>query len=490
MKYLLLTTILFFSVLFLLLRKSLLTAYWKKKIFQHLLYLQSFNTGEKFFARPASDRICRTALRQRGGEEALQHFVSGQRKPLRYLLKKAGMKKEAAVLTACKKPEKAIRPLVFCLKNKPDDYEAAAYLAELYFLTGEKKKGMALLEKIPSKVKNRYIRAVKNYLLAQDAASWGGLQEASEYGAAAVAGFEKERAFYEAARAQIFLGTIYRVSAIEDVSELMLRTAKKIYEDIKFPDGVADTCGNLGMLMVMQKRFSEAEDYFHQARRINNKLGRRTAEAEIINQSALMSLIRGDVKGAHKTVLDALKMHKEEKNLQGEAFSLDISCYIQLHQKNYKALINTAKKAEKLHAALNDASSRLDCLYLQATAYFELGEAEKAESILRQITEEAKNESVNFHIANAYSLLGLIFLQKGELLRAKGFFAQSLQLEQKNDRLNAAATDFANIALIEHKRGQKEDARKNLEQAVQCAKICGDEELEKILNEELSKYLN
>ena len=91
MKYLLLTTILFFSVLFLLLRKSLLTAYWKKKIFQHLLYLQSFNTGEKFFGRPASDRICRTALRQRGGEEALQHFVSGQRKPLRYLLKKAGI---------------------------------------------------------------------------------------------------------------------------------------------------------------------------------------------------------------------------------------------------------------------------------------------------------------------------------------------------------------------------------------------------------------
>ncbi len=488
MKYFLLTAILFFFGVFLLVRKSLLIGWWQKTFFRRLMFLQSEDSGEKFFARPASDRICRQALCRRGGEEALQKFISGQKKPLLSLLKKNGLQKEAAVLSACKSPEKAISLFSAFLKKNPNDTEAKIYLAELYFLTGEKEKGLKLLENTSSVVRNRYLYAVKNYLLAQDALNWGGLQEASEYGAAAVAGFEKEHAFYEAARVQILLGTIYRVAAMSDVSEIMLRAAQKIYEKINCPEGVADTCGNLGMLMVMQKRFEEAENYFDQAKRINRELGRKTAEAEIINQSALLRLLEGKAGEAHKIAEKALKLHKKQKNSRGEAFSLDIVGYVFLHKKKYKDLIKTAKKAEKLYDSLNDPSSRLNSLYLLASAYFETEDMEKAEQILRTITREAKDNPVNFHIANAYSMLGLIFLQKGELLRAKGLFMQSLQLEQKHDRLNAAAADFANIALVEQKRGQTETAKKNLETAVSFAKACGDAELEQLLQKELIKF--
>ena len=79
-------------------------------------------------------------------------------------------------------------------------------------------------------------------------------------------------------------------------------------------------------------------------------------------------------------------------------------------------------------------------------------------------------------------------MQKGELRRAKGLFSQALQLEQKNDRLNAAAADYANIALIEARRGQKELARKNLQTAIECAGFCEDDGLRKILQAELHKY--
>ena len=270
MKYFLLTAILFFFGVFLLVRKSLLIGWWQKTFFRRLMFLQSEDSGEKFFARPASDRICRQALCRRGGEEALQKFISGQKKPLLSLLKKNGLQKEAAVLSVCKSPEKAISLFSAFLKKNPNDTEAKIYLAELYFLTGEKEKGLKLLENTSSVVRNRYLYAVKNYLLAQDALNWGGLQEASEYGAAAVAGFEKEHAFYEAARVQILLGTIYRVAAMSDVSEIMLRAAQKIYEKINCPEGVADTYGNLGMLMVMQKRFEEAENYWFQDKCINS----------------------------------------------------------------------------------------------------------------------------------------------------------------------------------------------------------------------------
>lgn len=482
----------FAVVLFYMLRwlvgRCLLSGYWQKRLYSCLMCRQSDHSGEKFFARPAVGRLCASVLKKCGGEEALQQFVCGKDDSLLALLKKNKMKKEQAVLQAFSSPQKVLRPLASYLKKNPKDIEAGVYLAELYFLCGRKQEGIEILEKQPQKINSRYLRALRNYLLAQDAMSWGGMKEASEYGSAAVAGFEKTRAPDEQARAQLLMGTIYRVSAIADVSEFMLRAAHKIYEKISCPSGMADSFGNLGMLMVMQKRFAEADNYFAQALDINIKQGRKIPEAEIINQMALLALLDDNPETAMQKALKAQKIHRRFKNRQGEAFSLDILCHVFLRQKQYDKLKKNAKRAEKLHAELNDNISRLDSLYLLATAFFEDGNAADAEKTLRQIIAVAADNRAGFHLANAYSLLGLVYLQKGELLRAKGLFSQAVQLEQKNDRLNAAAADYANIALIEARRGQKELARKNLQTAIECAGFCEDDGLKKVLQAELRKY--
>lgn len=468
--------------------RCLLSGYWQKRLYSCLMCRQSGHSGEKFFARPAVGRLCASVLKKRGGEEALQQFVCGRDDSLLALLKKNKMKKEQAILQAFSSPEQALRPLASYLKKNPEDTEAAVCLAELYFLCARKQDGMEILEKLPKKISSRYFQALKNYLLAQDAVSWGGMKEASEYGSAAVAGFEKTRAPDEQARAQLLMGTIYRVSAIADVSEFMLRAAHKIYAKIGNPAGMADSFGNLGMLMVMQKRFAEAENYFMQALDINVKQGRKIPEAEIINQMALLALLEDNPVAAMQKVRQAQKIHRRLNNRQGEAFSLDVLSHVFLRQKQYNRLKKTAMQAEKLHAGLNDNISRLDSLYLLATAFFEDGNAAEAEKTLRQIIAVAADNRAGFHLANAYSLLGLVYLQKGELRRAKGLFSQALQLEQKNDRLNAAAADYANIALIEARRGQKELARKNLQTAIECAGFCEDDGLRKILQAELHKY--
>ena len=480
--------VILFYALRLLVGRCLLTGYWQKRLYSCLIYRQSNHSGEKFFARSTVDRLCAAVLKKRGGEEALQQFVCGKDNSLLTLLKKDKKKKELAILQAFSEPEKALRPLAAYLKKNPADTEAAVCLAELYFLCDRKQDGMKILENLPKKINSRYLRALKNYLLAQDAVSWGGMKEASEYGSAAVAGFEKMRVPDEQARAQLLLGTIYRVSAIVDVSEFMLRAAHNIYEKSGSLSGMADSLGNLGMLMVMQKRFAEAEDYFAQALDINIKQGRKIPEAEIINQMALLALLEDNPDTAEQKARQAHKMHRQLNNRQGEAFSLDILSYVFLRRKQYDRLRKAATQAEKLHAALNDEVSQLESLYLLATACFEDGEAETAEKTLRRIITAAGEKRAGFHPASAYSLLGLIYLQKGELLRAKGLFSQAVQLEQKNDRLNAAATDYANIALIEAKRGQKELARKNLQTAIECAGFCEDDGLRKLLQAELRKY--
>ena len=106
---------------------------------------------------------------------------------------------------------------------------------------------------------------------------------------------------------------------------------------------------------------------------------------------------------------------------------------------------------------------------------------------MRQITKQAAKQESCFHVANAYNLLGLIFLQKKEFQRAKGLFMQAVSFEERNERFNCAAVDYANIALIEQKCGNVDQARKTLELALEYAQNFEADELVEQLKKQLQQ---
>ena len=110
-----------------------------------------------------------------------------------------------------------------------------------------------------------------------------------------------------------------------------------------------------------------------------------------------------------------------------------------------------------------------------------------AEKILREITANKHEFDTNFHTANAFNLLGLIYLKKNDRKRAKGLFQQSLDLEQVNNRLSGIATDYANIGLIEFSAGNKEQAVKTFQTALDYALANQDEDLIDIIQSHLNK---
>ena len=68
-------------------------------------------------------------------------------------------------------------------------------------------------------------------------------------------------------------------------------------------------------------------------------------------------------------------------------------------------------------------------------------------------------------------------MQKNNLPRAKGLFEKAVLLEEHNNRLNGAAIDYVNIALIEKKCGNQEQAKKTLKLALEYAEGFDDEKL-------------
>ena len=146
--------------------------------------------------------------------------------------------------------------------------------------------------------------------------------------------------------------------------------------------------------------------------------------------------------------------------------------------------------AAQLYDEQENASARAECLYLEASALCKLHQDEKAEPLLRKILDYCAQKSLNFHTANAYSLLGLIYLRSRDLQRAKVLFQQSLHLEQSNERCPGLAADYANLALIESQTGNAGAARSNLEIALEYAQKTQDDELIKLISEKIPPASN
>ena len=322
-----------------------------------------------------------------------------------------------------------------------------------------------------------YIKALIAYCNGGLQLQEGDLLSASENFALAAAIFKKLKMPFEEAKCYIMNGTIYRICGLFDVARIMFMTAQKIFANEKASVYEAEINGNLGMLMVSQNLFDEADEYFNEAADIFLKNNNSQGFAEILNQESLTLLIQKNNKKAEEKACEALEIHRKIKNSQGEAFSLELLAHNAVAQKKWKKAIQLSSEAEKLYIKNKNIAALREVLFLQARGMFETNTLQKSEKLLRQIIDDSKKKSSAFHVANAYNLLGMIYLKKGDLQRAKGIFQQSLEHELKDDRTDGAAIDYANIAMIDYMRGQKLQSEKTFAKALEYAKTFEEGEL-------------
>lgn len=320
---------------------------------------------------------------------------------------------------------------------------------------------------------------------ARENLSEGDLLSASEKTSQAAKIFNKLNYIFEEAEAYLQMGTIYRVSAVFDVADFMLRTACKIFAYLGAQTKEAEALGTLGMLMTTQKRFDEAFAFFEQAESFYSDNKQDTGRAEIINQKALTHLLQGNLKKAAKESALALQEHTRLENIQGQAFSLEISAYVRRAENKSSAVYKTAGKAARLYKESGNLPARLEMQFLCAESLFEKGAYGRAEKILRSLIEEDQRHPSCFQVANSYNLLGLIYLLQRDLPRAKTLFSQSLNCEIKNERSLGALIDYANMAHIESKSGNAGQACKYLNLAISYARDLEENELLEILEKRL-----
>lgn len=468
---------------------------WKKIRFDHYYHLTTkafISRMQKkeeraFFSSQALQCALQILLRHKNGAaaKALRSLIKGDSRAAECYLLKHGEDFAAGALRMMRNPSGGLRIL-----EKSDDFRAKAEILKLYSLQGQKELAEQIVESLPECKKFPYVRACKKFFEAQSCLTAGNMADASLKAGAAITLFRQTNAFTEEADAYLLAGTIYRLSAVEDTAYFMLKQARDIFAAVGHYAGEAEALGNLGMLWTMRENFEEAENCFSQSLEICKKYNRETAAAYIIDQTALLKLLQKQYALALKLAQEALQIHISHENKKGEAFSRDILAYVYAAQKQWKESAEQAELAEKLYIKEKDTAAYFSSLYQQAQAAYELKEDKKAEQKLRQIIQNKERDNCCFHSASAISLLGLIFLRKNQLKRAKSLFLQAASLEQKNERFSGAATDYTNIGLIEYKSGDKKQALKTFYTALEYASAFGENEFSQMLEQKIKNLEN
>ena len=397
----------------------------------------------------------------------------------------------SVLLKAFDKPLQAISFFEKKLKKRHQNDEFSVWLALLLEATENPARATIAWDNIrlPHKL-CPYLRAHYFSHLAQIALKNGDLAFASRQFYKAVKLFNRSNAFYEEGETYLKLGTIYRISFIDDMAETLFLSALKIFTSLCFEKGIAKAYAYLGMLMTGEERFNEAEEYLNKSLQIYNTLKYELESAEILNQLALLFLLQKDYKKAQSFIKDAQKKHSLLKNQEGIAFSLDLLANCYWKQKDLANTIKFAAKAADIYEKCTNISGFLDSLYLQAQALFESDNSTESETVLRKIIAIGKKDSGCFYLANAYNLLGIIYVKRKDLSRAKGLFQQSLDLEQRGVRSKALAADYTNLGLVEIFRGHEDEAKKNLQTALGFACEIEDDDLCEQIRKHLNKLSN
>ena len=450
-------------------------ALWKKAKFSNL---------DVFFAEPFLYQIIKVLLKNKS---ALLALCEGKYSLAEKYLQKKHKTLLSLALKAHFNPHQARLGLENFSIQFPQSTEAKALLAALYLAQNQFDKAWGIFEKVNIKKCSPFACGIYWYLQTNFCLREGDLLAASQSCVKAEKSFIKSRASFLLAKTYLLLGTIYRVSFVDDVAELMFRSAGKIFDSLGLAQGKALALANLGMQKTAGEHFDVAEEYFEEAKNILEKIGAHEEMAEIFNQLGLMYLLSKNFAKAKSALLSAQKIFIKSQKTAGKALNAEFFSYLFAAQNDFMKSLDKAKEAESLYQQDENAAARLNCLYLQAEALYAQKALDKAEKVLRKILNEAKKGSSCFHIANAYSLLGLIFLQKGDLQRAKGLFQQSLEQEQKNNRLSGQACDYANIGLLELRIGQTNQAKTHLQAAMELALELEDNEMARLLKNELKK---
>ncbi len=338
------------------------------------------------------------------------------------------------------------------------------------------------LEQMQQRKLHQIARAYNDYMQTHLCINSGDMQNAVQHLQRALKFFKKRGYVAEEAACYIKLAEIYRLCCMNDTAETMLDAAIKIYRLQGAVLHLSAAIASKGMLMLFEGRNEEAEAYYEQALLLAPT---EKMQADIINQQALLELTSGKIDVALKKVRKTHRFYEKMHHNIGLAFCLQLEGQIFYEKMNYSKAVSSLQKAAELYLQQRNYTAYAESGYSTANALCKINKFAQAEKLSKQILNVLKKHKSGFHVANVYSLLGLINMENNNLSVAEKWLQKSLTLEQQSNRYTGAAADAVNLAITQQLRGNIEQAHTYSKQALEFAKKTEDNEFIELIKSKI-----
>ena len=257
----------------------------------------------------------------------------------------------------------------------------------------------------------------------------------------------------ESAKTWIHIGNIQNLTSTKQALQAYKEAS------IKDPDN-SNAWNRQGHVYRQLKQFDKAESAYKKVQAINSKS--TTNQALYLVSLAQISQSKGDIKGAEKSYLEALKIYTTFENDAGIINTSESLARIYQKNKKYSKAETYYLTAIAAHQK-NEQTKETVASYLALGNLYQLKEqADKAQIQYEKALEISLNNSFEENVVIIYKQLGKLAEEKGNLELSKQYYDKAVLLDSGIDggekRSISTADQFANLAISSRKERKFEKA--------------------------------
>jgi subtilisin-like proprotein convertase family protein/Tfp pilus assembly protein PilF len=205
--------------------------------------------------------------------------------------------------------------------------------------------------------------------------------------------------------------------------------------------------------------------------------------------SNIVGLSVDSIERVQKAEVEAERLRKEAEEAKREAAAK----HLQLEKASLLLAHNAARAAQEGHieearqafAVLTDGTTNLDILVVAGQFFYQVGELDRAEELLRRVLFIGGPNEVTDQTAASFETLGLICQRRDDRPQAEAMHRKALEIYEKLGRQELIARHYSQREFFYQERGERDKAAQMRRKALETNEGLG----RKVVRQEVSAAL-
>jgi subtilisin-like proprotein convertase family protein len=205
--------------------------------------------------------------------------------------------------------------------------------------------------------------------------------------------------------------------------------------------------------------------------------------------SNIVGLSVDSIERVQKAEVEAERLRKEAEEAKREAAAK----HLQLEKASLLLAHNAARAAQEGHieearqafAVLTDGTTNLDILVVAGQFFYQVGELDRAEELLRRVLFIGGPNEVTDQTAASFETLGLICQRRDDRRQAEAMHRKALEIYEKLGRQELIARHYSQREFFYQERGERDKAAQMRRKALETNEGLG----RKVVRQEVSAAL-